>query len=255
MSIKEIHYRYWLVISLSILLGFMTVKWHDIPKVAELLSFGLSLSSLALAFVAIFQTASSASSANDLMISLQKSASEIQIASEKTIAFAQQSSTALVKIEGAISNIPPEFSKLHQALEGKFLDLQGSIGVSSTPIGENTKISDNFLDDLPPAGVVVVHLLFKSLQSSSAFDIAKLGLADDMQYWILGVLVGLRSAGKIVTRTTDSSDGKKLIQIEKIENMDATQVENWLKAKSSGIVKFSSHLEGIDKAFSSASEK
>jgi hypothetical protein len=50
---RKIHERYILFILVSILIGLVTVKWSDVPKLPEYLSFALTLSSLILAALAI----------------------------------------------------------------------------------------------------------------------------------------------------------------------------------------------------------
>jgi hypothetical protein len=50
---RKIHEGYILLILLSVLIGLLTVKWSDVPKLTEYLGFALTLASLLLAVMAI----------------------------------------------------------------------------------------------------------------------------------------------------------------------------------------------------------
>jgi hypothetical protein len=50
---RKTHEGYILFILLSILIGVLTVKWSEVPKLTEYLSFALTLASLLLAVMAI----------------------------------------------------------------------------------------------------------------------------------------------------------------------------------------------------------
>jgi hypothetical protein len=50
---RKLHERYILGILLSILIGVLTVKWSEVPKLTEYLGFALTLASLLLAIIAI----------------------------------------------------------------------------------------------------------------------------------------------------------------------------------------------------------
>ncbi|OCK56019.1 hypothetical protein [Bradyrhizobium sp. LMTR 3] len=50
---RRLHERYILFILLAVLIGVITVKWSDVPKLTEYISFALTLASLLLAIMAI----------------------------------------------------------------------------------------------------------------------------------------------------------------------------------------------------------
>jgi hypothetical protein len=73
-----VHERYILFILLSVLVGVVTVKWSDVPKLTEYLGFALTLASLLLAVMAIGYAIYSNHGLETNLVSLVSSIGEVK---------------------------------------------------------------------------------------------------------------------------------------------------------------------------------
>jgi hypothetical protein len=75
---RKLHERYILFIPLSVLVGVVTVKWSDVPKLTEYLGFALTLASLLLAVMAIGYAIYSNHGLETNLVSLVSSIGEVK---------------------------------------------------------------------------------------------------------------------------------------------------------------------------------
>jgi hypothetical protein len=117
---RKLHERYILFIILSVLVGVITVKWSDVPKLTEYLGFALTLASLLLAVMAIGYAIYSNHGLETNLVSLVSSIGEV-----KTIASSLSASSTTL-------------SKDIQSLS----EQTGGMDLRLIQIAENTRVQD-----------------------------------------------------------------------------------------------------------------
>lgn len=131
---KEIHYRYWLGILVAILIGSLTVNWSGMKDLVNLLSFGLSLTSLVLAVIAIFQTLFSNAAVTSVQQSITQAAAQLEAGAKEI----EQARTHLIEQIGQIPAALGEMSNRFETFEEKLInstkqEFEKSVGIPPTP--------------------------------------------------------------------------------------------------------------------------
>jgi methyl-accepting chemotaxis protein len=115
---SKLHFYYIIGILVALLMGSLTVHWYDIKDLAQLLSFGLALSSLTLAVLAIIQVIVLGSSLAGIVGSIRGSVDQVQSAAAQ---IGRASDQLLAHAEG----IPPALDAMSARLEETQKEMQG----------------------------------------------------------------------------------------------------------------------------------
>lgn len=152
---RKLHERYILFILLSVLVGVLTVKWSDVPRLTEYLSFALTLASLLLAVMAIGYAIYSNHGLETNLVSLVSSIGEVK---EIASSLSNSSLTLSNDIQGLSERTGGMDLRLTQIAENTRAQEQSKVAVKEQAL---TGLSDNIT---PPA------------QALSGFDLK--GFAD-----------------------------------------------------------------------------
>ena len=193
----ELHYRYFIAIFLVIATVLATVKWYDIPKVAELLSFGLSLSSLVLAVVAIFQAFLAGAQNQQISHSMAQSVEKMRSAAESVenaaSGLANQTRDLPAHLTGLSNRIDEVQRKWPTSTQDKISPAEGEILQKEKDILSKEE-AERFIKQAPMGGVLSYYICAKSKFLDIPFKITDMGLDNNTQtIFIEGYITSLKS--------------------------------------------------------------
>jgi hypothetical protein len=161
----------WLGILVATIILILTVNWANITDLAQLLLFGLTLSSLVLAVIAIFQSLFSQASFGQTASKMTDAAEAVQAAITKI----ETASTNLLQqtesIPGALGEISTRFDRFQE----RFVNATGT-GEAK----EQAKIAESppkpglrRVTDITLGGTFAYYLCLESIEKKVAFDATK----------------------------------------------------------------------------------
>ncbi|QQO15823.1 hypothetical protein JJB99_06575 [Bradyrhizobium diazoefficiens] len=112
---RKLHERYILFILLSILIGVLTVKWSDVPKLTDYLGFALTLASLLLAVLAIGYAIYSNQGLETNLASLVSSISDVKAIASTLSASSTALSSDLRNLSERTGGIDQRLSEMAEA--------------------------------------------------------------------------------------------------------------------------------------------
>jgi hypothetical protein len=194
----KIHAFYILGILLTIIAILITIKWGDIPNLAQYISFGLTFASLLLAILAIGYAVYSNSS-------LSQSISTLNIVSHDISATSESISQAATDLAQKIETIP---SKL-EIVEGRvaetnilikqFTDKQETLPPSKEEQKAAGEIADTFLDGTSILGLFALFICAVAYTNKAPFKLSEIceSLKLTRYDYAFGFLVAVRAAGLV----------------------------------------------------------
>jgi hypothetical protein len=196
----KIHFAYIFAILIAIIVVLVTVKWSDIPTLANYLNFALGVASLVLAVLAIVYAFLANNSFNLTVAKLESSATAIK---EET----SNLEKAVMGLESKLSEIP---EALH-TLEGKVAKTHDLVAASSQQskseivVDNKTefakelahKLVDDFLRNTSWNGLKVLYLCKLACQKQKEFDLKAWTALDQATTYdyAFGFLVAASSMG------------------------------------------------------------
>jgi hypothetical protein len=169
----KIHAFYILAILVSIIVILVTIKWSDIPNLAEKLSFALTLASLILAVFAIVYAVYSNTSFSQAVSTLHTVATEVSHT-------AKQISAAANELDRDIKVIPSRLEVMEVKV-GETNDLIQKISESgeAKPASENvktavTELVGSFVENSPPAGLLILYAYCLAYTQRKIFNVEEL---------------------------------------------------------------------------------
>jgi hypothetical protein len=149
-----VHYKYALGIVLFILIVALTGWWYHIPEVVQILSFGLALSSLVLAVIAIFQALMSNAEYSKILGDVRAVGNDIKEASSQLL----QRTEAIPSALGEISQ------RLDQALN------RPSDGTALTETEGGANDTDTIITQGSVGGVLSLYCCVLSFEKKKTAD-------------------------------------------------------------------------------------
>ena len=110
-----IHYRYALAFSIFVTIEILTGWWYKTPDMVQILGFGLSLSSLVLAIIAIIQAIVSGASLSHIIGSISTSVDEVRSATKAIGDVSSQLMQHAAAIPTALSEVSQRIDRLLNA--------------------------------------------------------------------------------------------------------------------------------------------
>lgn len=199
----EIHYRYWIGILVALLIGALTVHWADIKDLSQLLSFGLSLASLVLAVVAIFQSIFSSSAMGQVGVSVSSAADQVRQAASNI----GQASNALLhqakRIHPALGEITTRFENVEKHL---LVAKSASSFKSEENIGSQERLK--LVRVSTRAVGTALYIADRAFRQNRSFRIRDFIKSEVLENYIEGVLMALDSVGMIDASRSPEGDMK-----------------------------------------------
>lgn len=161
----KIHVFYIFVILIAVIICLIAFQWHDIPKLVELITFALTVTSLVLAILAIAYAVYSNSSFTHNITTLNAAAQDV--------------SDAAVELKGKIETIPTRLD----SMEGRFDELKLLFQSTEfqdvrTPSKEEkaatSEISDLFINRLPISSLIVLYAFFRAFKKKKPINFKEL---------------------------------------------------------------------------------
>jgi hypothetical protein len=224
---NELHYRYWLGILIAIIIVLLTVNWGSNKALAELLSFGLALSSLVLAVIAIFQSLFSIAALNQVTGSIDQSASEVRTAVTDIRSATEGLLTRTQELPGALGNIASRFD----ALQDKLFSSKTSVLVEEKPKGEGAEgVTAGVLAHLTVGGAMALYVCVRAVEKGRRFDVDALLKDRAGARYIAGYITALWSLGAI-----DAEFVRSKFKINSLKDLDAKDILKSIEKNSTKI--------------------
>jgi hypothetical protein len=210
---REMHYRYWIGIVLALFIGALTVKWYDIKDLANLLSFGLALSSLILAVIAIVQALISGSSLSSIIGSIGSSVDQVKSAATQIDKASEQLLAHAAGIPPALGAMSARFEQTQEIMQ-KLLssDAQSSLEVDRHKIKEGegqSKISNTreIWERTTVGGSIAYYICNRGFETKKSFVIPEVlpTMTAFLGPYVNGFVAGIRASGMM---DIDSKDNK-----------------------------------------------
>jgi hypothetical protein len=135
---NDIHYRYnmsyLLLICLLAIIVLITVKWGSIPDLSELISFGLTLTSLFLSLIAIVFSIYS-------NVGFSKNVSDLQETSSRISQTADKLQTATIGMEEKVERMPTLIEGLEQSFKSRHEEVMSRLSERKESLTENPSSS------------------------------------------------------------------------------------------------------------------
>lgn len=187
---SKLHYRYNMayltIILLAIIICLITVKWGTIADLEKLLSFGLTLTSLFLALIAIIFAIFSNFSFSKSAISLQDASMKISGTTKELHSATNDIKEEIKKIPPSIEGLGTSFEKGQKELLDK-LSKQEELKQSATTVlpSKGQSIQERFLAKSSYTGLIILYACKISKETSIPFKLEELKLDRDYSYGFL----------------------------------------------------------------------
>jgi hypothetical protein len=184
---NELHYRYWIGMLVAVLIAVLTVDWAKINDLAQIFSFGLTLSSLVLAIIAIFQTQFSQASVGETAGKMNSAAEDVRVAITQIETASKNILEQTGAIPGALGEISSKFDQLQEKVLNTNADLKDQTKVSPTQGGRERRFGKSTY------GVTVaLYLCVEAHKNKLLFDAKDIFQSDFTGKYVQGVVGGLR---------------------------------------------------------------
>ncbi len=173
-STTKIHFGYIISILVAVIIALVTVKWSDIPTLANYLYFALGVASLVLAVVAIVYAFLANNSFNLTVAKLESAASAIQTETgilEKSVSGLAK---RLNEVPEALQLIEGKVSRTHALLEASSQQHKGEPQNQSKSASIDefaVNVIDHFFMSSSWNGLKVLHLCYLACEKKKEFDL------------------------------------------------------------------------------------
>lgn len=207
---------------IAIVICLISIRWYDIPNLAGLISFALTVTSLVISVLAIGYAVIS-------NLSFSQNITTLNNASEEMSTTAKDVSEAAKELKGKIEAIPTKL----ESMEDKFDQLisfrqtfesQDTTPLSQTENEATLEIVDLFVKKVPGNGWIGCYISFLSYKKKKSFDILTAFPFSDKEsngMYFMGVQATLKSIGIL-----NYSTHKNLYQVTSFNEKLATIIEN-----------------------------
>ena len=199
-STAKIHFGYIVSILVAIIIVLLTVKWSDIPTLADHLNFALGITSLVLAIVAIVYAFFANNSFNVTVSKLESAATNIKDETSDLEKAVHGLELQLKDIPDKLLSLEGQVSKTHALVEASSQQPKPQIAaqqlnISAEEFGNN--VIDRFLSFSSWNGLKVMYLCFLACQKQKEFDLKEWTALDPtISYdYAFGYFIAASSAG------------------------------------------------------------
>lgn len=202
----KIHAAYILGILLTVIVVLLSVKWADIPNLAQIFSFGLTFASLLLAILAIGYAVYSNSSISQTVSTLNNISRDVF---ESATNISQTAKDLSMRVEAIPLKLDSVEGKVDQAtlLLQQFSGVKDELPPSEREDKAATEIVELFLRRASVAGLLGLQACFISLAKGKPFNIrdlcSRFSIASEL--YVLGFLTASRGAGLITAKRAGKS--------------------------------------------------
>ncbi|MBA2779544.1 hypothetical protein [Billgrantia kenyensis] len=199
---RNIHFSYIIAIMAFIIIGLISVKWSEVPRLTEYISFALTVSSLLLATLAI---AYAFYSGENLSLTLQKiseSSTEIKYAAQNINTLTNEIKEIPDSIKKVTSKVDSSNKLLENLSKEKMLgdDTTHTIKTESSDQTVATLTSDtqaiSFLNNSPPRGCEALLIAILGYKERTSFELSDISQGNSYMY-LLSYLLATKAAGLI----------------------------------------------------------
>jgi hypothetical protein len=179
----KIHAAYILLILVSIIVVLITVRWSQIPNLAELITFALTLSSLILAALAIGYAVYSNSSLTQSISTLNNVSSNVSLTSKGISRAAEDLSrkietipSKLESVEGKVEQTNVLLKQYSERQESQTLDLSKKQQEQIPDQNEKEavdEIADSYLAKISLSGIFILYGCAIAYKKKAPFDLEK----------------------------------------------------------------------------------
>lgn len=176
----------------------MTVCWGQVPKLVELFTFGLTLTSLFLSLVAIIFMIVSSQGLSHGTASLRDAADDIDVATSTL-------GEAAEKLQREFGCLPERLESLETNFGQRFGKLEGMLAAGGTPADDSDVASSEKLEVLLDrvkdvssiSGALLMYICQVAHRTGKPFDLAKIGeiAATAQEQYAHGYLVASTATG------------------------------------------------------------
>lgn len=251
---REIHYRYAIVIISALLVGSLTVKWYDIKNLSELVSFGLALSSLILAVVAIFQAIISGASFNHIIGSIANSVDQVRSAAGQIHQASAQLLQQSAVIPSALGEVSDRIDRLLNTPSAVTASETASDAAAATSVdvsvpGEHESYTGALLRRTTNGGRLVYYLCVMSAEKKVLINLEDMFPRSPMRVrYFEGFIAALRSTDIIQVHA--ARNGFRVDDLKNVDKIVKDYFEKQLiQPPPSRRVFYSSALESIERYF------
>lgn len=166
----KIHAFYILGILIVAIIFLISIKWYDIPKLAELVTFGLTVTSLVLAILAIAYAVYSNSSFTQNITTLNDASQEIRTTAKNISEAAERLSRKIETIPTKLESMEGKFDQLMFERPTKAKDVLIADTAETKTVPE---MVDFFAENSPIAIWISSYISFLSYEKRKAFHLYK----------------------------------------------------------------------------------
>jgi len=176
-----LYFGYVILVLIGLLIWMTTEEWSDIPDVVAYLGFALTLTSLVLSLVAIFQSLLSGSSIVESISNLHNASTKVE--------------AAALKVEAATSGLSANVVGLKESLNKKRPDLESTESITNPEEIQEILVT-HFLAASSLSGLCALKIAVLSARTGKEFSLKELfgERTDDFRY-AYGYLVASSSLG------------------------------------------------------------
>jgi len=235
----KIHSFYILLILGSIIVGLISVKWAEIPKLVDYITFALTVSSLGLALLAIIYSMYSNTTFSQNISTLESSTSTLTSTSTQLSIATDELKSKVENIPGIIQSVGAKVEETHALVNDlKLRSAQESVGTSSERVNieESNEISEtvlsNFLTNSSFNGLLILYIYCLSYRTNTPFsykDLLELGGLDED--YSFGYSIALGAANLI-----DFENKKGIWSIKGVNNYLDSNISNKIDEKITKIL-------------------
>ncbi|MBI5774593.1 MAG: hypothetical protein HZA89_12725 [Verrucomicrobia bacterium] len=196
----KIHFGYIISILVVIIIALLTVKWSDIPALAEHLNFALGITSLVLAVVAIVYAFFANNSFNVTVSKLESAATTIKDETGDLERAVHGLELQLKDIPDKLLSLEGQVSKTHALVEASSQQPKSQITVQKPDVSVEefaNNVVDRFLNVSSWNGLKVMYLCCLACEKQKEFDLKEWTTMDQsISYdYAYGFLIAASSAG------------------------------------------------------------
>jgi hypothetical protein len=200
-------------IAVALLIGALSVKWYNIPELANLLSFGLTLSSLVLAIIAIIQALVSNNAFAGIIGSVTTAIDQVRNAAAQI----DQASNQLLRHTAAIPSALGEMStRIDQVLNSPSVPIAVRRYTSDgdTEISPLSKGTQELINRSTNGAVLSFYICILSRENNKSFDSDEI-FTNNTGYasYVAGFVAALKSTNFIDVEMVDNKAIVRSIEI------------------------------------------
>jgi hypothetical protein len=213
---------------IAVIIGLVSINWYNIPNLAGLITFALTVTSLVISVLAIGYAVVS-------NFSFSQNITSMNTASQEISTTAKDVSEAAKELKGKIEAIPPRLESMEGKFEQLMLISQTTQFQSSNPSEAEkevvSEITDVFIKKISPLGWLGTYIAYLSLKKNKPFNILQFSFSNP--HWASYLYGTHQTMGAMgFVKFTDSGDQTITTFLDhELTNLMKTQFKELLEAK------------------------